>query len=93
MSTLITSVEELESYRGKVVKVSEDGGHTWKFAKLLNNPLTHFAPNHSPGYMCNMEVKKGVHCSRGLTAERFSRGLLVEPATQQEIHGKKFSCE
>ena len=91
MSTRITSVEELESLRGKVIKISQDRGRTWKFGKLWDHPVTQFAPNHSPGYYCDMEVTNGVHQNWGLTADRFSSGLIVEPATEEESQGKKFS--
>lgn len=91
MSKRITSVEGLTPYLGKVVRVSTDNGRTWKLGRIRHTSLITFTPGHSPGYMCDLEVINKLHYCMGLTEKRFKDGLLVEPASDEEAKGKKFS--
>jgi len=90
----IKNLEQLDQFRGQVVKYTQDGGKTWRYTRLDYRDPDYFS-NGSFGYRADEEVLPNtqVHSSHALTDERFSNGLVVRPATPGEIHGRKFSYD
>lgn len=88
----IGNLEELERFRGKVVKYTMDGGKTWHYTRLDGGERRF---SGGLGYGSNKEVmpNRQSHAPFTFTDERFERGMVVRPATEEEIKGLKFSYE
>ena len=103
-STDIRSVDALVASMeiSPFVKFTRDGGETWRYAKLSygfsyqkeGREVPNFS-NGGPGLHANWEVlpNAGIHQSRAFTKKDFEEGLLVRPATPEELTGIKFSYE
>lgn len=83
----------LVAYAGQVVKYTKDGGKKWRYARLYPS-MEHFQSG-SYGIATNEEVLPNtqVHCRGSLTDRDFRAGLLVRPATCEEIKGIAFSYD
>lgn len=88
----ISSLAELESFRGKAVKYTRDGGETWHYAWLWDYKPVHFS-NGSFGYLTDDELMPNipVHCRDSFTDRDFENGLIVRPTTEEEVKGIVFS--
>lgn len=84
----------LSFYRGKVVKYTRDEGKTWHYTKLGMGEAEYFQGGNL-GFQADQEVLPNaqVHASYALTAEDFDKGMVVRPATEEEVEGMKFSYE
>jgi len=90
----IKTFEDLIAYCGQVVKYSRDGGKRWKYAKLHKSGPEFFS-NGAFGICTDEEVMPNlqVHCRAAITVRHFERGILIRPATNEEIKGIKFSYD
>ncbi|HYG84506.1 MAG TPA: hypothetical protein VD907_06550 [Verrucomicrobiae bacterium] len=92
--TDITSVEQLAKYRGEVIKYSEDRGKTWTYGRVRDDSRPVPFQEGGVGYVINSEVSpQGVHRTLGITDKRLASGLIVQPTTDEEIKGRRFSYE
>ncbi|PID52236.1 MAG: hypothetical protein CR972_03055 [Candidatus Moraniibacteriota bacterium] len=91
----ILCLEDLENFRGKVVKYTKDGGKTWHYAKLHRGSVSSFSNTSAIGYRIDEEVMPNVavHCTSALTDKDFDNGLMVRPTTSEEIENIRFSYE
>jgi hypothetical protein len=89
----IRTVASLTPYLGQAIKYSFDGGYTWKYAKLLDEPLQQLG-TEGLGYQSRAEVEEDGVCRMiDLTAKKFSQGMIAQPVTRLEIKGKEWSYE
>lgn len=90
----IRDLAGLLPFLGRPVKYTQDGGQTWEYALLWNSPPEEF-DNGSHGFAMDCEVTpgSGVHSRGSFTNRDFKRGLLVRPATDEEVKGIRFSYD
>lgn len=90
----IKTLEQLDQYKGKVVKYTQDSGRTWHYTKLDQREPTNFSDG-SFGYTANEEVMPNikVHSSYALTDKKFESGMIVRPTNEEEVQNLRFSYQ
>lgn len=91
----ITSLAGLAPFNrdGQIMAYSMDGGTTWEYVKMLGLNPQYFRDG-SYGYPANHEVSsEGVHHYHPLRGVQFADGMIVRPATADEIKDKKWSYD
>lgn len=90
----ITSLEELELYRGKAIKYTKDGGKTWLFCKIYPSEACDFSDG-SFGYPMDAEVlpNVGTHWRGSITNKHFKNGMVARPAIDDELKTIAFSYD
>jgi len=91
----ITELEGLSCLAWRVIKFSEDGGQSWRFA-LMDEREVHVVPTDDGpefGFTAYLEVLPAApaHETALLSAEGFVRGLIVRIATVDEYEGMAFA--
>jgi hypothetical protein len=86
----IRDLDTLRPYAGRIVKLSQDAGRTWTYARLVSDPCSF--TDGSYGYSAAAEIGPGdVDRYDAITNLDFDQGLIVRPATVREWIGKRFS--